>query len=67
MMVSRKMRAWAVSGCVAIGLITLSSSARAEVLFDSLSSQNSGVVGDDFFTATAGLPPASIPALRSFV
>jgi hypothetical protein len=54
MMVSRKMRAWAVSGCAAIGLITLSFSARAEVLFDSLSSQNSGVVGDDFFTAAAG-------------
>ena len=44
-----KVHALAVSGCAAIGLMTLSASARAEVLFDSLSSQNSGVVGDSFF------------------
>ena len=49
MTASSKVRAWAVSGCAAIGLITLSASARAEVLFDSLSSQNSGVVGDNEF------------------
>jgi hypothetical protein len=49
MTASSKVRAWAVSGCAAIGLITLSGSARAEVLFDSLSSQNSGVVRDSFF------------------
>ena len=45
-----KARAWAVSASAAIGLITLSASARADVLFDSLSSQNSGVVGDQPFT-----------------
>jgi PEP-CTERM motif len=44
-----KVHALAASGCAAIGLMTLSASARAEVLFDSLSSQNSGVVGDSFF------------------
>jgi hypothetical protein len=42
-----------VSGCAAIGLITLSLSARAEVLFDSLDSQNSGVVGDGGFETPA--------------
>jgi hypothetical protein len=47
-------RAWGMSACAAIGLITLSSSAGAEVLFDSLSSQNSGVVGDNPFIASGG-------------
>jgi hypothetical protein len=48
-------RAWGMSACAAIGLIiTLSSSASAEVLFDSLSSQNSGVVGDNPFIASGG-------------
>ena len=45
-----KTRAWAMSGCAAIGVVALSASARADVLFDSLSSQNSGVVGDNPFT-----------------
>ena len=42
-----KARAWTVSGCAAVGLITLSSSARAEVLFDSLHSPNTGVIGEN--------------------
>jgi hypothetical protein len=48
-----KVRAWAVSGCAVISALTLSASARAEVLFDSLSSQNSGVVGDTDFEPAA--------------
>jgi hypothetical protein len=50
----RKARPWAVSACAAIAVIALSASAPAEVLFDSLSSQNSGVVGDDPFIAAGG-------------
>jgi hypothetical protein len=42
MAVLSKARAWTVSGCAAISLITLSASARAEVLFDSLDSPNTG-------------------------
>jgi len=49
-----KARAWVVSASAAIGLIALSASARADVLFDSLSSPNSGVVGDDAFIASGG-------------
>ena len=45
-----KMRACVASGYVAIGLTTLAASAHAEVLFDSLSSQNSGTFGDNPFT-----------------
>jgi hypothetical protein len=44
-----KARAWVVSACAAIGLITLSTSARADVLFDSLDSPNSGIVGTNLF------------------
>jgi PEP-CTERM motif len=44
MSVSSKARAWTLSGCAAISLTAFSVSARAEVLFDSLSSQNSGEV-----------------------
>jgi hypothetical protein len=40
-----KARAWTVSGCAAISLMTFSTSARAEVLFDSLDSPNTGVMG----------------------
>jgi hypothetical protein len=43
MSVSSKARAWTVSGCAAISLIAFSASARAEVLFDSLDSPNTGV------------------------
>lgn len=42
-----KARVWVVLTSAAIGLTTLSASARAEVLFDSLDSQNSGFVGDE--------------------
>ena len=38
-----KARAWTVSGCAAISLIAFSPLARAEVLFDSLHSPNTGV------------------------
>ncbi len=44
-----KARAWVASACAAISLIPLSTSARAEVLFDSLNSQNSGFVGESYF------------------
>jgi hypothetical protein len=53
MAVSSKARAWVVSASAAIGLVTLSASARAEVLFDSLDSPNSGVVGDGGFETPA--------------
>jgi hypothetical protein len=36
-----------VSGCTAVGLMALSASARAEVLFDSLHSPNTGVMGEN--------------------
>ena len=49
-----KARALAVSGFAAIAITTLSASARAEVLFDSLSSENSGVVGDNSLIAGGG-------------
>jgi hypothetical protein len=39
-----KARAWGLSGCAAISFIA--ASARAEVLFDSLDSHNTGVMGD---------------------
>jgi hypothetical protein len=45
-----KARAWTRSGCAAISLVALSESARAEVLFDSLDSPNTGSVGDFFFS-----------------
>jgi hypothetical protein len=48
-----KARARVVSACAAISLITLSASARAEVLFDSLNSPNSGVLGDNGFNPIA--------------
>jgi PEP-CTERM motif len=41
---SGKARAWTLSGCAAIGLIALSASAQAEVLFDSLNSPNTGIM-----------------------
>ena len=53
MAASSKARAWVVSASAAIGLVTLSASARAEVLFDSLDSPNSGVVGDSGFETPA--------------
>jgi hypothetical protein len=43
MSVSSKARAWTLSGCAAVSLIAFSASARAEVLFDSLDSPNTGV------------------------
>jgi PEP-CTERM motif len=49
-----KARAWVVSASAAIGLVALSASARADVLFDSLSSPNSGIVGDNPFIASVG-------------
>src|SRR5258708_28607754 len=45
-----KARAWTLSGCTALSLaVAFPVSARAEVLFDSLSSPNTGVRGDDNF------------------
>jgi hypothetical protein len=44
-----KARAWALLGCAAIGLTSVSASARADVLFDSLDSPNSGIVGTSLF------------------
>jgi hypothetical protein len=44
--------AWVVSAFAAITLTALSTSARADVLFNSLSSPNSGVVGDQPFTSS---------------
>jgi hypothetical protein len=45
-----KARAWILSGCAALSLAAaFPVSARAEVLFDSLSSPNTGVRGDDNF------------------
>jgi hypothetical protein len=62
-----KLPTWSISGLAAISLISLSAAARAEVLFDSLSGKNSGVVGDDFFSAArGGLPLASTPTLLPF-
>jgi hypothetical protein len=51
MSISSKARAWTLSGCAAISLTAISVSARAEVLFDSLGSPNTGVMGDgaEFF------------------
>jgi len=49
----KKAHAHVVSACAAISLITLSASARAEVLFDSLDSPNSGVLGDNGFNPIA--------------
>jgi len=54
--VSSKARAWTLSGCAAISLTAFSVSARAEVLFDSLDSPNTGVTGD------AGLSPYPLDA-----
>jgi hypothetical protein len=55
-----KARAWTVSGCAVVGLIAFSASARAEVLFDSLDSTNTGVMGDEpgasTFPADASFP-----------
>ena len=39
---SSKARAWAVSGCAAISLIGFSTATRADLLFDSLDSSNTG-------------------------
>lgn len=47
MSVSSKARAWTVSGCAAISLMAFSASARAGVLFDSLHSPNTGVMGEN--------------------
>jgi hypothetical protein len=47
-----KARAWTLSGCAAISLITLSASARAEVLFDSLDSPNTGAFSTPGLDAT---------------
>jgi hypothetical protein len=47
-----KARAWTVSGCAVISLIAFSASARAEVLFDSLDSPNTGVSLGFNFDAT---------------
>lgn len=44
-----KAREWIVRGCAAISLTAFSVSARAAVLFDSLHSPNTGVMGDDNF------------------
>lgn len=49
MSVSSKTRAYAVSGCAAVSLMAFSGSAQAEVLFNSLSSPNTGVMGDSNF------------------
>ena len=55
-----KARPWTVSGCAAIDLMAFSGSARAEVLFDSLDSPNTGVMG-------GFLPPGlTFPADASF-
>jgi hypothetical protein len=43
-----KARAWTVSGCAAISLTAFSASARAELLFDSLSSATTEVTGNTF-------------------
>ena len=53
MSVSRKTRACALSGCAAVSLTAFSASARAEVLFDSLDSPNTGVIGGPEFTFPA--------------
>jgi hypothetical protein len=42
-----KARAWTVSGWAVVCLIALSASARGEVLFDSLHSPNTGVMGEN--------------------
>ena len=49
MSVSSKMLASTLLGCAAISLMTFSVSARAGVLFDSLDSPNTGVMGDNNF------------------
>jgi PEP-CTERM motif-containing protein len=46
MLVRDKFYAWAMSGCVAVGLTVFCGSARAEVLFDSLNSPNTGIMGE---------------------
>jgi hypothetical protein len=43
-----KPRAWALLGCAAISLVALSQSVRADVLFDSLDSRTTAVMGDGF-------------------
>jgi hypothetical protein len=42
-----KARAWTLSGCTAMSVMVFSASARAEVLFNSLDSPNTGVMGED--------------------
>lgn len=57
MSVSSKARAWSLSGCAAISVMAFSASARAEVLFDSLDSPNTGVMG-----GIVSLPPYPLDA-----